>query len=274
MSAPINVTGGSSLPAFETVSHHALALDGMQQVAPAEEASTSELDESLRHDIETAQVPHSEPIRPTQPRSAYASAKIIEFPGISWGPPVLPPDQLAEPVSQRPRILEVPEVAPPPPALGGITIDAPIRPDESNSGVETLHPTAPLRLRLFAAAIDAIIVAAAAALFGFIFWKVTAFRPPLVQLLILATTIPALCWATYQYLMIVYAATTPGLRLARLELSPFDGSRTTRSLRRWRVFAAWLSAVSAGMGYAWVLLDQGALCWHDRITHTHLTQKR
>jgi hypothetical protein len=36
------------------------------------------------------------------------------------------------------------------------------------------------------------------------------------------------------------------------------------------VLAACLSAVSAGMGYAWVFLDEDALCWHDRITHTYL----
>jgi hypothetical protein len=45
-------------------------------------------------------------------------------------------------------------------------------------------------------------------------------------------------------------------------------------LRRWRVLAGCLSAVSAGMGYAWVLLDEDALCWHDRITHTYLAPKR
>jgi len=45
-------------------------------------------------------------------------------------------------------------------------------------------------------------------------------------------------------------------------------------LRRWRVLASWLSGVSLGMGYAWVLLDEDGLCWHDRITHTYLAPKR
>ncbi len=278
LSAPANATGGSPRPVFETVSNHALALDGMQQVVPATEESAAGLDPRLlpeaEGETESGPIPNPGPIRSTQPRSAYVSAKIIEFPGISWGPPVLPPHQLAEPVRGRPRILEVPEAAPPAPALGGITIDAANPPEEANSGAETLHQTAPLALRLLAAAIDGMIVAAAAALFGFIFWKVTAFRPPLLQLLSLAAAIPALFWAAYQYLMIVYAATTPGLRLVRIELSRFDGSPTTRAIRRWRVLASWLSAVSAGMGYAWVLLDQSALCWHDRITHTYLAQKK
>ncbi len=49
---------------------------------------------------------------------------------------------------------------------------------------------------------------------------------------------------------------------------------TTRRLRRWRVLASYLSAVSLGMGYAWVFLDEDSLCWHDRITHTYLAPIR
>ena len=77
-------------------------------------------------------------------------------------------------------------------------------------------------------------------------------------------------WALYQYLLIVYAGRTPGLSAAGLELACFDGRPARRSLRRWRVLASYLSAASLGMGYAWVFLDEDALCWHDRITHTYL----
>ena len=49
---------------------------------------------------------------PARSSGGQARAKIIEFPRFAWGPPAPPPDQLAEPVSGRPRILEVPEVAP------------------------------------------------------------------------------------------------------------------------------------------------------------------
>jgi hypothetical protein len=47
-----------------------------------------------------------------------------------------------------------------------------------------------------------------------------------------------------------------------------------RRLRRWRVLASYLGAVSLGMGYAWVLLDEDSLCWHDRITHTYLAPNK
>jgi len=131
--------------------------------------------------------------------------------------------------------------------------------------------TASLARRIFAGLIDGLIVMLACALFGAIFWKVAAVRPSLVQLLLLAAGIPSVLWAAYQYLLIVYGAKTPGLLVAGLKLARFDGTPTIRSLRRWRVLASYLSAASLGMGFAWALLDEDALCWHDRITRTCLT---
>ena len=102
-------------------------------------------------------------------------------PGIAWGPPVPPPDQLAEPVGGRPRILEVPEVAPPAPALGGITIEAVERAEvEKRPGIDIPLQSAPLGRRLAAALIDGLIVVAASTLFGFIFWKLAAVQPAAV----------------------------------------------------------------------------------------------
>jgi hypothetical protein len=57
-------------------------------------------------------------------------------------------------------------------------------------------------------------------------------------------------------------------------LSRFDGSPAKRSLRRWRVLASYLSAVSLGMGYAWLFLDEDGLCWHDRITRTYFAPRK
>jgi uncharacterized RDD family membrane protein YckC len=168
----------------------------------------------------------------------------------------------------------VPEVEPPPPALGGITIEAVEREEvQKRPGIDIPLQSAAVARRVVAALVDGIVITAAAALFGFIFWKITAVRPPLVQILGLAAGIPYLFWAAYQYLLVVYAGSTPGLRVAGLELARFDGTATRRSLRRWRVLASWLSAVSLGMGYAWVFLDEDNLCWHDRITHTYLAPK-
>jgi uncharacterized RDD family membrane protein YckC len=267
-----------------TTSNQALALDGFADSAVhASEVAVSgplALPESQAQ-LETPGLSLSgEPAQPATPASAPTTApttaKIIEFPR-SWTPAPAPLDELAEPVidRDRPRILEAPEVVPPPPALGGITIEPAQQPEmERRPGIDIPLQSAPLARRIFSAVVDDVIIAAACALFACIFWKVTAIRPPRFQLIGLAAGFSALFWAAYQYLLVVYSGTTPGLRLARLELARFDGSPAGRSLRRWRILASFLSAVSLGMGYAWVFLDEDSLCWHDRITHTYLAPKR
>lgn len=201
------------------------------------------------------------------------TAKIIEFPR-SWSAPPAPLEELAEPVLDRPRILEAPEVVPPPPAMGGIIIEAEEKqPVEKRLGIDIPLQSAPLIRRLLAAALDAVTVGVACGLFAFVFWKVAAIRPPKFEMLGLALGLSVLFWAGSQYLLIVYSGATLGLRLARLELTRFDGTPAGRRLRRWRVLASFLSAVSLGMGYLWVFLDEDALCWHDRITHTYLAPK-
>ncbi|MGC1373781.1 MAG: RDD family protein [Candidatus Sulfotelmatobacter sp.] len=249
----------------QQTSRSALAFDGFAERADEFAAAASEfVSWAVTNSRETQPVPNA---------NAGASAKIIEFPRI-WNPPARPVDELAEPVMTAPRILEVPEFVPPPPALGGITIEklSPVE-IERRPGIDFPLQSASLGRRISAAAIDSALVAAASFAFGFIFWKMTGLRPPRLQIIEMAGGFGALFWAAYQYLLIVYSNGTPGLRLARLELGRFDGTRANRRLRRWRVLASFLSAASLGMGYAWVFLDEDALCWHDRITHTYLAPK-
>jgi uncharacterized RDD family membrane protein YckC len=257
------------------VSNHALALDSFAAVVPASESAN----EPEAYSREAAPSPdRHESTKQTapamsQPVTPAVTAKIIEFPR-SWTPPLPALDELAEPVIDRPRILEAPEIVPPPPALGGITIEPVQRPElEKRPGIDIPLQSAPLERRMLSAIIDNLIIAAACALFGFIFWKLTSIRPPLFQMAVGMAILAFMLWAAYQYLLVVYAGTTPGLRLARLELLRFDERRASRRLRRWRVLASYLSAVSLGMGYVWVFLDEDSLCWHDRITHTYLSPK-
>jgi uncharacterized RDD family membrane protein YckC len=259
-SSAVHLPESPLFPTFEPVSSYALALDGMH--------ASADLQESSQPGESTIEVSRPYP-------SAHTSAKIIEFPRFAWAPPSPPPDQLAGPVGEQLRILEVPEVAPLPPALGGITIETAEKEEaEKRPGIDIPLQSAPLGRRLVAFSIDGLIVVAASALFGFIFWKVAAVRPPQIQVLVLSAAFVCLFWAAYQYLLLVYSGSTPGLRVAKLELSRFDGSCTTRSMRRWRVLASYLSAASLGMGYAWVFLDEDVLCWHDRITRTYLAPRK
>jgi uncharacterized RDD family membrane protein YckC len=266
-------TGPASPPApeFKTASNQALALDGLAEVSSIpmrDEAPPMQPAAALMAQV-TAPRPGRPPVHST---AKVVTGKILEFPRFT--PPVTPPDELAEAIIDRPRILEAPELAPPPPALGGITIEAIQQADvEKRPGIDIPLQSAPLARRIVAAATDGLIVAVASALFGVIFWKVAAVRPPRIQIIGLAVGVPCMLWAAYQYLLLVYSGITPGLRLAGLELARFDGTRTSRSLRRCRVLASHLSGISLGMGYAWVFLDEDALCWHDRITHTFLAPK-
>ncbi len=281
---PARAASGSA--AFQqriaTASNQALALDTFADVtahavetpAPTTAAPGTQAPEKTAALLQAAE---SHQPSATTPVTAPVTAKIIEFPR-SWTPPPPPLDELAEPVldRDRPRILEAPEIVPSPPALGGITIEPAPQPDmEKRPGIDIPLQSAPLGRRILAAVTDGVMIAAACALFVYIFWRMTptAIRPPQFQMIVAAAALSAIFWAAYQYLLVVYSGTTPGLRLARLELARFDGSRAPRRLRRWRVLASYLSAVSLGMGYAWVFLDEDALCWHDRITHTYLAPR-
>jgi len=202
------------------------------------------------------------------------SAKVIEFPR-SAAIPVFHASTLADPIFDRPRIVEAPEVVPPPPALGGMLIEpAEQERDDRRPAHDSHVASASIPWRALATVIDSLILAAALSAFGAIFWRFNPIREPLPLLAGMAVAVAILLWMTYQFLFIVYTGSTPGLRAARLRVVRFDGSPVTRSLRRWRVLAAFLSAFSAGLGYLWCFLDQDSLCWHDRITKTYVQSSR
>jgi uncharacterized RDD family membrane protein YckC len=205
--------------------------------------------------------------------STETTAKVIDF--ASYSPAPRPLDELAEPVLDRPRIIEAPELVPLPPALGGILIEPVEEPaSERRPGFEIPLQAAPMVRRIAAAVIDAALVVSAIAAFGYIFLRITAIVPPPGKVAGTAVFLVGLLWSAYQHLLLVYSGSTPGLKLARLELQRFDGSPVPRRLRCWRVLASVLSGVSLGLGYAWCLLDEDQLCWHDRITRTYMAPKR
>jgi len=178
-------------------------------------------------------------------------------------------------VIDRPRILEAPEIVPPPPALGGITIEEEQKQEpERRPGIAMPLLSAPLEQRLLAVTIDALIVLLAGGIFAAVYYRVAGARPAVSQILDLTGALLTLFWIAYQYLLVVYSGTTPGLRAVKLQLQRFDGSATNRSLRSWRVLGSVLSAISLGMGYAWQFLDEDGLCWHERVTKTYLAPEK
>jgi uncharacterized RDD family membrane protein YckC len=263
-------TWGASAGATESaspplLSNAAPALVSQQEPAAerVEQTPASPLEESVQ-----------ETRYSVEPEPSQTTAKIIEFPGPAYAPP-LPLHELAEPVVDRPRILEAPEVVPPPPALGGIIIEEEHRVEpERRPGIDMPLHGAPAGRRLIAASVDLLIVLVACGVFGAIFGQIVGVRPPLWQAAGLALVLPAILWMGYQYLLVVYSGSTPGLRAAGLELLGFDGTRPSRRRRRARVLASFLSGASLGLGYLWQFLDEDGLCWHDRVMKTYLAPTR
>ncbi len=202
---------------------------------------------------------------------AATEPKVIEFPR---SPEVIA-EELAEPVLEKPRILEAPPENVAPPEFGGISL-APITMEEH--AVEVQHEPVPMRvaargLRIFAGLVDGLLVATAAAIFTAIFVQMAETVPHTRLALVFAVLIPAFFWAVYHYLFLVHGSGTPGMSLANLRLSTFEGGRASRQQRRNRALALLLSCISVGFGFVWALLDPDGLCWHDKITRTYLTQR-
>jgi uncharacterized RDD family membrane protein YckC len=207
------------------------------------------------------------------PAPAEPPARVIPFRRSALAPPRAL-DELAEPVYLAPRILEAPEPLPVQPALGGILIEPEEEPAaERRPGLEVPLQPAAMSRRLLAVGTDIVLVLIAVLLFGYIFFRTTAIIPPFPQIAGMTLGLAALLWPAYQYVLLVYSGATPGLKLARLELARFDGSAVPKRLRRWRVLATALSGISLGLGYAWCILDEDELCWHDRITGTYMAPK-
>lgn len=196
--------------------------------------------------------------------------KIIEFPR-----PLSAAEELAEPLVETPRILEAAEVVEEPPQvepsapMPAITLP-PDTQETAAAEPELVLPVAPMSQRAQAAVVDSVVVLAACALFAMIFLKLAGEAPHGRMALALASLIPSFFWAVYQYLFLVYAGTTPGMRAAQLSLETFDGTTPTRRVRRFRALAMAVSCMSLGLGYLWALVDEDRLCWHDRITRTYV----
>ncbi len=246
-------------------SDHWLPVSGSALAMSATATAAPELAQADQREQKTPQLVDRRPAITEEPE---LFANVIEFPR-SAAVPVYHSNELAEPIYERPRIVEAPEILPPPPALGGMLLE-PARNAEQDQRASTdliLSP-ASLPRRLFAGFLDTLILLTALAGFGAIFVWLNPVRPPMPVLATAVFVVAVLLWAAYEFLFMVYTGSTPGLRLARVSLVRFDGSPARRSLRRWRILASYLSAFSLGLGYLWSLLDEDGLCWHDRITRT------
>jgi uncharacterized RDD family membrane protein YckC len=203
--------------------------------------------------------------------------KVLEFPKPSAAKPELPlVEELAEPIIDSPRILDVPEQ----PTMFDDVLAAPIVLDDPTvvaasvvSAADLIEfEIAPTSARAYAFFIDTLVLAAAMVAFGMVQIKLMDAPPTGKFAMLSAFALPFLFWSVYQSAFLFYCGTTPGMQMARLCLIRFDGEQPSAAQRGARAFAMILSACSLGFGFAWSVLDEHRLCWHDRITRTHLVQ--
>src|SRR5207245_6772401 len=129
---------------------------------------------------------------------------------------------------------EAAEIGPAGPALGGILIEAAEEePAERRPGFEIPLQAARLTRRVGASAIDILIVCMALSGFGYVFFRIAAILPPFTQAAGWGMFIAGVFWVAYQYLFLVHAGTTPGLKIIKMRLSRFEWKSVRSGLRRW-----------------------------------------
>jgi uncharacterized RDD family membrane protein YckC len=137
--------------------------------------------------------------------------------------------------------------------------------------VALASPMASLHERRMAGALDAVLILFAygsfLALFAALGGRLQASR---IDVAVLVATL-GLFYAQYFALFTFFGGVTPGMMWRGLRLTTFDGRQPQLHDKAWRTLGYLVSAGTLTFGFLWTLWDEDRLCWHDRISHTHLT---
>jgi len=223
--------------------------------------------------------PEAQPEPEPQPPVPPAQGNLIVFRRPMLEPPLLPQpshDELAEPMNSRPRILEVPEDIIP--AVQG-SLFPEIRLDGNEEdeafdrapGIEIPLQVAPVLERLAAAVMDWAVVIAASLLFAGIACRALPGIPHTKPFWMALAAVTVLLWVIYQHLFLLFAGRTFGMSVRGIRLSTFDGCEPQWKQRHRRVRFIFISFAPVALGFLWALVDEDALCWHDRISRTFPT---
>jgi len=137
--------------------------------------------------------------------------------------------------------------------------------------VALVLPMASLRERRLAALLDAGLILFAyggfLSLFSALGGRLVASK---LDAAVLVATL-ALFYGQYFALFTLFGGATPGMTWRGLRPATFDGGEPRLRHLAWRSFGYLVSAGTLMLGFLWALWDEDHLCWHDRISHTHLT---
>jgi uncharacterized RDD family membrane protein YckC len=77
----------------------------------------------------------------------------------------------------------------------------------------------------------------------------------------------------YRALFCIANFDTPGACWTGLRVVDFDGRTPTRKQRWFRLLGGFVSAIAAGIGLLWAIVDEERLTWHDHISKTFPTPR-
>jgi uncharacterized RDD family membrane protein YckC len=137
--------------------------------------------------------------------------------------------------------------------------------------VALVLPMASFHERRLAAMLDAALVLFAYGSFLALFAALGGrFEVSKLDVAVLVATL-ALFYGQYFALFTFFGGATPGMMWRGLRLATFDGGEPQLRDVAWRSLGYLVSAGTLMLGFLWALWDEDHLCWHDRISHTHLT---
>jgi uncharacterized RDD family membrane protein YckC len=184
--------------------------------------------------------------------------------------------ELIQTATETPRILDVsePEQIALLPSFADIRLDSPRAETSPVGELDLTAQPAALGRRLGSGLVDGAIVLGALLIFVGLFaaalsllaGDVPRSRPALLCTLAAGALLSLL----FEYLFLVYGKGTPGMSAASLELLTFGGLKPSHGAYFRRAMATILSGVTLGLGFAWALVDEDTLGWHDRMSGTYL----
>ncbi len=129
-------------------------------------------------------------------------------------------------------------------------------------------PVAGLDRRFVAGIIDGAVLGLGCALFATIFWLAAGGVSDTLLNWIMGISLLAFFTAAYFVTFTALSDGTPGLISQGLEVRNLNGEALTRRQALWRGLGYLVSAGSFLLGFAWALVDEERLTWHDRISDT------
>jgi uncharacterized RDD family membrane protein YckC/uncharacterized Zn finger protein (UPF0148 family) len=81
-----------------------------------------------------------------------------------------------------------------------------------------------------------------------------------------------LLYTIYFSIFTFFGGATPGMQLRGLYVVRLDGRLAETRQLLWRTFGYLLSGGALMMGFLWALWDDDRFTWHDRMSHTYVTE--